>query len=329
MFIIRYFANVKILHILIFIFFISINCFSQNKTEEYIEKYKEIAIAEMHMYAIPASITLAQGILESGNGESRLAIEGNNHFGIKCNTDWKGERIYEDDDKKNECFRKYNKVFESFRDHSIFLSKRDRYQFLFNESPTDYRAWAKGLKKAGYATNPNYADRLIDIIEEYDLYQYDKSSYSADGLISKSSNNYNTGTNFGLPFGYGIGGYWFSNNSLYSLEFQSSVALSNIKVGYHHNIGSNFYVGGSVGTIYMANLNLSISIFSLQGPEYPYFSISPEILYKLNRKEKRDILIRVGFFPLYVEKAGVLGFTVRRKIVEWTPFLNLTYLIER
>jgi LysM repeat protein len=147
---------------------------AQSPSELYIEKWYKVAQAEMQAYGIPASITLAQGILESANGRSKLATEGNNHFGIKCHLEWEGKKIYADDDEKGECFRSYNNAEESFRDHSLFLSTRTRYAFLFEESPTDYKAWAKGLKKAGYATNKKYADLLIDLIERYELHRFDK-----------------------------------------------------------------------------------------------------------------------------------------------------------
>ena len=140
---------------------------------EYIEKYKDIAIREMKDYGIPASITLAQACLESGDGKSRLAKEGNNHFGIKCHSDWTGKKMYHDDDAKGECFRVYAHAEESFKDHSIFLKYRQRYAFLFDLDSKDYKAWANGLKKAGYATNPKYASILIKIIEDYELYRYD------------------------------------------------------------------------------------------------------------------------------------------------------------
>jgi LysM repeat protein len=142
--------------------------------EEYIEKYKDIAIEGMVEFGIPASITLAQGALESGNGNSRLAREANNHFGIKCHQGWEGPFIRMDDDKKNECFRKYENAEESYKDHSFFLSQRGRYAFLFDLDKTDYKGWARGLKQAGYATNPNYANLLIDIIEKYNLQKYDR-----------------------------------------------------------------------------------------------------------------------------------------------------------
>lgn len=139
---------------------------------QYIETYKDIAIEEMNRHGIPASIKLAQGILESGNGTSRLAVETNNHFGIKCTTDWSGGRSYHNDDEENDCFRVYARAEESFRDHSQFLLRR-RYEKLFTLRPSDYKGWARGLKEAGYATNPRYADLLIDLIERYELYQFD------------------------------------------------------------------------------------------------------------------------------------------------------------
>lgn len=141
--------------------------------DDYISKYKSISIREMYDYGIPASITLAQGILESGLGKSALAVNANNHFGIKCHNEWSGERMYHDDDALQECFRKYENAEESFIDHSQFLKNRARYSFLFELDRTDYKGWAKGLKEAGYATDPKYATRLVNLIEEHDLHQYD------------------------------------------------------------------------------------------------------------------------------------------------------------
>ena len=142
-------------------------------TAEYVDKYKDIAIEKMNSYGIPASITLAQGILESGTGNSELALKANNHFGIKCGKSWTGPSVAHDDDAVGECFRKYSSVEESYRDHSIFLRESPRYASLFNLPKTDYEGWAKGLKAAGYATNPMYAQMLIDLIGRYKLYEYD------------------------------------------------------------------------------------------------------------------------------------------------------------
>jgi hypothetical protein len=142
--------------------------------DDYIKKYKSVAIKHMKEYGIPASITLAQGILESGFGNSKLAREANNHFGIKCHNGWTGDTYYKDDDKKNECFRKYQSAEASFRDHALFLTSYNRYSFLFDLKTTDYKGWARGLKKAGYATNSEYPKKLISLIERYALYEYDK-----------------------------------------------------------------------------------------------------------------------------------------------------------
>lgn len=141
---------------------------------QYIEQYKGLAIKQMKEYGVPASIILAQGMLESDNGNSTLAVKANNHFGIKCHKSWSGPKIYHDDDKRGECFRKYKSAEKSFHDHSEFLRGSKRYAFLFELEPTDYKGWAKGLKKAGYATNSKYAELLIKIIEDNKLYLFDR-----------------------------------------------------------------------------------------------------------------------------------------------------------
>lgn len=148
--------------------------FAKLTRTDYIEKYAPFAVKEMLISGVPASITLAQGILESGDGNSLLAREANNHFGIKCHGMWEGDKYYMDDDAKNECFRVYESVFDSYKDHSEFLSGRERYAKLFELKRTDYKGWAHGLKKAGYATNPKYPALLIKIIEENGLAKYDR-----------------------------------------------------------------------------------------------------------------------------------------------------------
>ena len=154
---------------------LTIQAQTRNKQyEDYIKKYRELAVDEMKKYHIPASITLAQGLLESGAGQSTLARKSNNHFGIKCGSDWNGKTVRHDDDARGECFRAYKHPKQSYEDHSKFLAGRPRYASLFKLKITDYKGWARGLKKAGYATNPRYADQLIDIIELYDLDKYDK-----------------------------------------------------------------------------------------------------------------------------------------------------------
>lgn len=156
-----------------------ISAFSQIKWnsayQQYIDQYKDIAIEQMMRYHIPASITLAQGLLESGAGRSELTRNSNNHFGIKCNNNWTGRRTYHDDDAKNDCFRVYDSAYDSYEDHSKFLSSNQRYRPLFQLKTTDYKGWAKGLKACGYATSPVYAEKLVEIIQLYKLYQYDSA----------------------------------------------------------------------------------------------------------------------------------------------------------
>ncbi len=157
--------------------------------QQYIDQYKDIAIEQMKRWRVPASITLAQGLLESGAGRSKLATVANNHFGIKCH-EWNGRTFFQDDDYRNECFRAYPSAFESFEDHSKFLSNSKRYQGLFKLKITDYKGWARGLKSAGYATNPAYADKLIDLIQLYKLYNYDKAKKYDKFLVKHTKSTY-------------------------------------------------------------------------------------------------------------------------------------------
>ncbi|RLD64657.1 MAG: hypothetical protein DRJ01_00030 [Bacteroidetes bacterium] len=168
--------RIYILFIAIFVF--NGFAFSQSNShritiKDYIKQYNKIAVKEMKRTGVPASITLAQGILESDNGNSTLARKANNHFGIKCHSNWNGKKIYHDDDRKKECFRKYRNAYESYKDHSNFIKNGQRYHFLFKYKTTDYKHWAKGLKKSGYATNRHYDKLLIKIIEDNRLYVYD------------------------------------------------------------------------------------------------------------------------------------------------------------
>jgi LysM repeat protein len=164
--------------------------------EDYISKYKEIAVKEMKRSGIPASITLAQGMLESENGNSTLAYKSNNHFGIKCHKSWDGDRVYHDDDKADECFRKYDSPEDSYRDHTDFITHMKRYSPLFDYKSTDYKKWAKGLKKAGYATSRTYAKDLIRIIEENELYRLDQGDYSNLALKKPKKVNKSEDENF-------------------------------------------------------------------------------------------------------------------------------------
>ncbi|HMJ48600.1 MAG TPA: glucosaminidase domain-containing protein [Ferruginibacter sp.] len=164
--------------------FISLTLHAQSLTvEQYIDRYKDIAITEMKRMGIPASITLAQGILETENGNSILVKKSNNHFGIKCKSAWMGESVAHTDDAPNECFRKYPTPEDSYRDHSNYLRQTPRYSFLFDLEPTDYKGWAYGLKKAGYATNPRYPQILIKNIEQYNLQQYNEQEFRKDPII--------------------------------------------------------------------------------------------------------------------------------------------------
>lgn len=173
--------------------FLSVICISPSfaqmrvntKYQNYFDQYKNLAIEQMLKYKIPASITLAQGVFESGAGQSELARKGNNHFGIKCHG-WQGRKVYHDDDERHECFRAYKSASESYEDHSKFLAGQQRYSRLFSLKITDYKGWAHGLKACGYATNPRYAQKLIDIIELYKLYKYD-TAHSYDKFLAKHS----------------------------------------------------------------------------------------------------------------------------------------------
>ena len=290
----------------IFFFIITLCSFnllySQNKSELYIKKYAELAIKEMKDFGIPASITLAQGILESGNGESYLATEGNNHFGIKCHK-WEGEEIYADDDKKDECFRKYKKVEYSYRDHSEFLIKHSRYSSLFELDVTDFRGWAKGLKKAGYATSSTYAEKLISIIERYNLQQYDYE------ILTENKNLFVT-HNYGFPFLYGVGlNYMKQDNYFISADISSSFVFSEFSFGVGKHLFDDFYVSMSANGIYHAYTNNKTQELD--------FGINPELVYVLDKENKR-ILINAGFLYTFEE--------IKNKNMR--PTFSLIYLIK-
>jgi flagellum-specific peptidoglycan hydrolase FlgJ len=174
--------------------------------EVYISQYAEIARDEMKKFKIPASITLAQGLLESQSGQGDLAMKSNNHFGIKCKREWKGKRVYHDDDAPQECFRAYKDPKDSFRDHSLFLVNRDRYAALFKLKKDDYKGWAHGLKKAGYATDPRYANKLISLIERFSLWRYDgrkapkpQTADSNTYVVQKGDTLYGLSRKFNIP----------------------------------------------------------------------------------------------------------------------------------
>ncbi|MGV8962580.1 MAG: glucosaminidase domain-containing protein [Candidatus Saccharimonadaceae bacterium] len=179
--------------VLLFTLFSVLQVVSQKRYkiyEDYIGMYSYISVAHMQKYKIPASITLAQGILESGAGMSELTKRSNNHFGIKCHREWKGSRVFAKDDTPNDCFRKYNKAEDSFEDHSQFIVKGVRYSFLFKLPSSDYKGWAEGLQKSGYATDKAYANKLIKLIEDYELYLYDRGNYNkSNSQISNNNEN--------------------------------------------------------------------------------------------------------------------------------------------
>ena len=286
--------------LIIFSFFISVVAKSQNKTEVYISNFKDIAIAEMNQFGIPASITLAQGILESGNGESRLATEGKNHFGIKCHDNWNGETIIEDDDEKGECFRKYSKVADSYRDHSLFLTERERYSSLFDLSPTNYKAWAKGLKKAGYATNPKYPSLLIDLIEKYDLSRFDKGDSQQKNLFVTHS--------YGFPFLYGVGlNYMKADKYFITAELNSSFVFSGVAVGGGLHLFNKMYGSLSVNGIY--------AMYAKDETQRFDFAVSPQLNYILDTKNKK-ILISAGVLFPFKD-------IIKKKMI---PTISLTYL---
>ena len=193
------------------------------RAEDYIKKFSSTAQEEMKKFKIPASITLAQGMLESGLGYGTLARKGNNHFGIKCHKGWRGRKIYHDDDKKGECFRVYKNAKKSYRDHSIFLSQRGRYSFLFNYKITNYKAWARGLKKAGYATDPNYSKKLIDLIERHDLFRFDKRRFLKNKKnplteyykVKKGDTLYSISKKYGVAVKHLIKRNKLKNNTIY------------------------------------------------------------------------------------------------------------------
>jgi flagellum-specific peptidoglycan hydrolase FlgJ len=198
------------------------------ETLAYIRTYAPIAVNEMHQYKIPASITLAQGILESGRGKSELALKSNNHFGIKCHVKWTGERVYHDDDEKGECFRKYKYIATSYNDHSLFLTQRKRYAFLFDYNIKNYKKWAYGLRKAGYATDREYPLKLLKIIKDYQLYEFDKFKKGKDSKrfnkvahakADKKSDLSVKGNTYEVKKG----------DTLYSISRKFSISVENLK----------------------------------------------------------------------------------------------------
>lgn len=233
--------KLKLLLILI-ISCLTLQAQTRNKQyENYIKKYRELAVEEMKKYHIPASITLAQGLLESGAGQSTLARKSNNHFGIKCGGDWTGKTVSHDDDARGECFRAYKHPKDSYEDHSKFLAGRSRYASLFKLKITDYKGWARGLKKAGYATNPRYADQLIGIIELYELHKYDEKNYLK--WIKKNPNPHQTYiANDLLYIVVRAGDSWKSISKEFDISQKKLRKYNDLYKGYALQVGDILYL---------------------------------------------------------------------------------------
>ena len=261
--------------------------------EAYIKKYRELAVEEMKKYHIPASITLAQGLLESGAGQSALARKSNNHFGIKCGSDWSGKTVSHDDDARGECFRAYKHPKDSYEDHSKFLAGRPRYASLFNLNITDYRGWARGLKKAGYATNPRYADQLIGIIELYELYKYDDKNYLK--WIKKNPNPHQTYiANDLLYIVVRAGDSWKSISQEFDISQKKLRKYNDLYKGYALQVGDILYLekkNKKADKEHIVHvLRAGESMYSISQK----YGIRLKNLYKLNKMDEDDPAPKIG-----------------------------------
>ena len=261
--------------------------------EAYIKKYRELAVEEMKKYHIPASITLAQGLLESGAGQSALARKSNNHFGIKCGSDWTGKTVSHDDDARGECFRAYKHPKDSYEDHSKFLAGRPRYASLFNLNITDYKGWARGLKKAGYATNPRYADQLIGIIELYELYKYDDKNYLK--WIKKNPNPHQTYiANDLLYIVVRAGDSWKSISQEFDISQKKLRKYNDLYKGYALQVGDILYLekkNKKADKEHIVHvLRAGESMYSISQK----YGIRLKNLYKLNKMDEDDPTPKTG-----------------------------------
>ena len=261
--------------------------------ESYIKKYRELAVEEMKKYHIPASITLAQGLLESGAGQSELARKSNNHFGIKCGGDWRGKTVSHDDDARGECFRAYKHPKDSYEDHSKFLVGRPRYASLFKLKITDYKGWARGLKKAGYATNPRYADQLIGIIELYELYKYDEKNYLK--WIKKNPNPHQTYiANDLLYIVVRAGDSWKSISQEFDISQKKLRKYNDLYKGYALQVGDILYLeqkNKRADEDHIVHvLRAGESMYSIAQK----YGIRLKNLYKLNKMHEDDPTPEVG-----------------------------------
>lgn len=261
--------------------------------EAYIKKYRELAVEEMKKYHIPASITLAQGLLESGAGQSALARKSNNHFGIKCGSDWYGKTVSHDDDARGECFRAYKHPKDSYEDHSKFLAGRPRYASLFKLNITDYKGWARGLKKAGYATNPRYADQLIGIIELYELYKYDDKNYLK--WIKKNPNPHQTYiANDLLYIVVRAGDSWKSISQEFDISQKKLRKYNDLYKGYALQVGDILYLekkNKKADKEHIVHvLRAGESMYSISQK----YGIRLKNLYKLNKMDEDDPAPEIG-----------------------------------
>ena len=268
--------------------------------EEYVERYKAIAIAHMERYGIPASITMAQGILESDSGNSRLSTSSNNHFGIKCKKSWRGDRVFHDDDAKGECFRAYPSVEASYQDHADFLDQSPRYDSLFAYPSDDYRSWARGLKACGYATAPDYAERLVKIIESMKLYLLDKENGGKIYMAAKRANANTEG--------------WFESNTA-SPDEQINPNAFRVTVNSHKGYGiyrSNhtFYVVAKEGDTYQTIGEV--------------FHISARTLEKFNDVAKGTQLHKGDIVYIERKKTQWLGNVMQHKVVREENLYSLS-----
>ena len=264
---------------------------------DYINQYKDLAISHMKDYKIPASITLAQGILESGAGTSQLARKSNNHFGIKCGSSWRGPSVRHTDDAPNECFRAYKHAQESYKDHSLFLTNGARYAFLFKLDIADYKAWARGLKKAGYATDPSYANRLITIIEDYELYKYDKEGVYTKRQIRKNPWLLNPHEVFianGMAYIVARDGDTFQDlGKEFGISWRSLVSYNDLHKDYTLVDGDIIYLkakkkkAAKPYTVYIVRDGDSMHTISQK------YGIRLKNLYKMNRKD-HDYVPQIG-----------------------------------
>ena len=261
--------------------------------EAYIKKYRELAVEEMKKYHIPASITLAQGLLESGAGQSTLARKSNNHFGIKCGSDWYGKTVSHDDDARGECFRAYKHPKDSYDDHSKFLAGRPRYASLLQLNITDYKGWARGLKKAGYATNPRYADQLIGIIELYELYKYDDKNYLK--WIKKNPNPHQTYiANDLLYIVVRAGDSWKSISQEFDISQKKLRKYNDLYKGYALQVGDILYLekkNKKADKEHIVHvLRAGESMYSISQK----YGIRLKNLYKLNKMDEDDPAPKIG-----------------------------------